>query len=79
MHQERIAIQPVAVPDCVLIDFYGSRGEVPAARWGHTAAVIDDNLYLYGGESDQSCGDLHVFQPGNGVGRFLPQSYIVSV
>ena len=69
MYDDRIAGRPAAVPDCVLIDFHESEGGVPAARWGHTAAVIDDSLYICGGESDQTYGDLHIFRPGTGGNR----------
>lgn len=55
---------PVAVPDYVLFDFLETQGEVPPARWGHTAVVIDQNLYVYGGEGSQCYGDLQLFQPG---------------
>ena len=55
---------PVVVPDYVLFDFLESHGDVPSARWGHTAVVIDQSLFVYGGEGSQSYGDLQLFQPG---------------
>lgn len=56
----------VAVPGYVLFDFLESKGDRPAARWGHTAVVIDQKLIVYGGEGNQAYGDLQVFEPGIG-------------
>ena len=54
----------VAVPDYVLFDFLETKGKGPAARWGHSAVVVDQKLLVYGGEGSHSYGDLQVFEPG---------------
>lgn len=58
----------VAVPDCVLFDFLETEGNRCAARWGHTAVVVDRKstpvLIVYGGEGSQAYGDLQVFESG---------------
>lgn len=56
----------VAVPDYVLFDFLETEGNRPAARWGHTAVVVDQKLIIYGGEGSQAYGDLQVFDSGMG-------------
>lgn len=55
-----------AVPEYVLFDFLETEGSRPAARWGHTAVVVDKKLVVYGGEGSQAYGDLQVFDPGMG-------------
>ena len=64
MHREALSNSAVSVPDCVLIDFYETKGTTPTARWGHTAVAVNDKLYVFGGDGDQVLEDLHVFQPG---------------
>lgn len=41
-----------------------SYGSLPASRQGHTACVIDDTMYIYGGMNfeDQLLGDLCAFK-----------------
>lgn len=56
--------QAVAVPECVLFDFLETEGNRPAARWGHTAVVVEQKLIVYGGEGSQAYGDLQVFESG---------------
>ncbi|KAL3144158.1 hypothetical protein ABBQ32_003943 [Trebouxia sp. C0010 RCD-2024] len=56
----------VAVPDYVLFDFLETKGEGPAARWGHSAVVVDQKLFVYGGEGSHAYGDLQVFEPEEG-------------
>lgn len=64
MHGQCVASSTVSIPDCGLVDFYESKGNAPAARWGHTAVVVNEKLYVFGGEGDQAYGDLHIFEPG---------------
>ena len=67
----RNACKPAAaatVPDCVLFDFHEVKGKAPAGRWGHASVVVDEKLYVYGGEGDQAYGDLCVFDSGTNVG-----------
>ena len=56
---------PATIPDCVLVDFHKSEGTVPPGRWGHSAAVINGRLYVFGGEGDQAFSDLNVYDPGD--------------
>jgi len=37
--------------------------KVPSSRWGHTASVYNDQIYIYGGRNDQDISDLHVLDP----------------
>ena len=64
MNNVGVSTPAVAIPGCVLIDFFEHAGQAPAARWGHTSVVIDDKVIIYGGEGDQIYGDLHMFEPG---------------
>lgn len=36
---------------------------VPSSRWGHTASVYQDCIYVHGGRNDHDISDLHVFDP----------------
>jgi hypothetical protein len=36
---------------------------VPSSRWGHTASVYQDKIYIYGGRNETDVSDLHVFCP----------------
>ncbi|KAL0042731.1 hypothetical protein WJX79_009011 [Trebouxia sp. C0005] len=58
-------MSPATIPECVLVDFHKSEGTVPPGRWGHSAAVINNRLYVFGGEGDQALGDLNVYDPEN--------------
>ncbi len=68
MLREKTAMPPATIPECVLVDFHESEGTVPPGRWGHSAAVINDRLYVFGGEGDQAFGDLNVYAPGDSAG-----------
>ena len=43
---------------CIKLDFRGDSA-LPNTRWGHTAAVYDDKIYILGGRNEQDIGDLH--------------------
>ncbi len=68
MLREKTAMPPATIPECVLVDFHECEGTVPPGRWGHSAAVINDRLYVFGGEGDQAFGDLNVYAPGDSAG-----------
>ena len=67
MHHEVRSDGGISVPNCVLVDFYETKGIAPAARWGHTATAVSDKLYIFGGEGDQVFGDLHMFDSGTSL------------
>ena len=35
----------------------------PSSRWGHTACVYQDQIYIHGGRNENDIADLHVFDP----------------
>ena len=35
--------------------------EVPSTRWGHSASVLDDKLYILGGRNELDVSDLYCF------------------
>ncbi|KAG8431101.1 hypothetical protein GDO86_019423 [Hymenochirus boettgeri] len=41
--------------------------KVPYMRYGHTAVLIDDTIYIWGGRNDTegACNVLYTFTPGN--------------
>ena len=43
---------------CVKLDFRGDSA-LPNTRWGHSAAVHEDRIYILGGRNEQDIGDLH--------------------
>lgn len=55
-----------ALSRCILFDYLDLEGPAPTARWGHTAVLIDDQMYLFGGVASQLCSDLLVLD----LGRF---------
>ena len=36
---------------------------MPSSRWGHTAFVNKDQIYIHGGRNDHDISDIHVFDP----------------
>ena len=42
---------------CTQVDFKIG----PSSRWGHTANVFKDKVYIHGGRNDADVGDLWVF------------------
>jgi len=42
---------------------YSKGISVPSSRWGHTASVYKDCIYIHGGRNDHDISDLHVFDP----------------
>jgi hypothetical protein len=40
---------------------------MPDTRWGHSAAVFEDKLYILGGRNEQDISDLHCFNVGEKV------------
>jgi hypothetical protein len=43
---------------CTKLAFSDSK-LVPSTRWGHTAAVYDDKLFVLGGRNDHDVNDLY--------------------
>jgi len=43
---------------CTKLDF-GKGSDVPSTRWGHSAAVHDDKVFILGGRNDRDISDLH--------------------
>lgn len=52
-----------ALSRCVLFDFLETDGS-PVPRWGHSAVLVGDSVYLYGGVSTQTCDDLLCYELG---------------
>jgi Kelch motif len=47
---------------CLKVEF--KKGSiVPSSRWGHTASVYQDCIYVHGGRNDHDISDLHLFDP----------------
>jgi hypothetical protein len=42
---------------CVKLNISG----VPSSRWGHSASVYNDKIYILGGRNAADISDLHVF------------------
>ena len=53
-----------ALSRCTLFDFVETEGPIPQARWGHSAVLLHDVLYLYGGVGVQTYDDLLCFELG---------------
>lgn len=53
-----------ALSRCTLFDFVDTKGPIPQARWGHSAVLLHDVLYLYGGVGVQTYDDLLCFELG---------------
>ena len=64
MHAGQDSAVALHLPEYVLFDFLDTKGDVPPARWGHTAVVINQKLFVYGGEGSQPHCDLQLFEPG---------------
>ena len=49
---------------CVLFDFVETDGAIPTPRWGHSAVLLGDAVYVYGGVGSQTCDDLLCYKLG---------------
>lgn len=57
-----------------------SPSKVPYMRYGHTAVLIDDIIYIWGGRNDTegACNVLYTFHTGNELSAVLPPPLLLN-
>jgi hypothetical protein len=47
----------------IMVSQVKTGGDGPSMRWGHTASVFNDKIYLFGGRSTKDFNDFYSFNP----------------